>query len=167
MLINNDQACRFEKVAISKETVIVPFDINGPYAWDFEQIEELQKQLKHTLEVLNSERIEELNQFIEMNKVSKGVCKIERRKVPGYVYLLKSDNGLFKIGYSKNVLARVKQIQKNTPHSIEIICSIRTDDVRTLEEKLHDKYQAALTKYEWFLLSPQQVDEIKVLSAKE
>lgn len=167
MLINNDQACRFEKVTIGKETIMVPFDINGPYAWDFEQIEELQKQLKRTLEVLNSERIEELNQFIETNKASQKVRKVERRKVPGRVYLLKADNGLYKIGYSKNVQTRIKQIQKNTPHSIEIVCSIKTDDVRTLEAKLHDKYQAALTKYEWFLLSPQQVDEIKVLSAKE
>ena len=167
MLINNDQACRLEKVTIGNETVLVPFDINGPYAWDFEQIEELQKQLKRALEILDSERIEELNQFIETNETSQKNRKIKRNKVPGRVYLLKADNGLYKIGYSKNVQARIKQIQKNTPHSIEIVCSIETDEVRMLEGKLHDKYRAALTKYEWFLLSPDQVDEIKVLSNKE
>lgn len=84
-----------------------------------------------------------------------------RTKTQGYVYLLGADNGLFKIGKSKNVNARLADLNKQSPVSIEILHSFASEDYTTAEKELHKRYKNKRKVGEWFLLSDQDVENIR------
>ena len=81
-------------------------------------------------------------------------------KNAGYVYLLEYNN-LYKIGCSKNIDKRLHDLEKNTPHKINLIHSIKTDNKYKLENELHQKYKDKRSKGEWFSLSDSDIQNIK------
>ena len=58
----------------------------------------------------------------------------------GYVYLLIAENGWCKIGMSRNVKVRVKQLKIQFPFRTKLLHVIPTDDVVEAERKLHDVF---------------------------
>lgn len=85
----------------------------------------------------------------------------------GYVYLMWAENGMHKIGISKNVEQRRKNIERDIPVRVNIIHSFRSKDYRAVERNLHQKYSRERIRYEWFLLSQEQVDEIAKITDYE
>tara|TARA_B110000014_G_C19603517_1_gene319745 strand:+ start:187 stop:510 length:324 start_codon:yes stop_codon:yes gene_type:complete len=69
------------------------------------------------------------------------------------------EKSLFKIGWSKHILKRIKQLQTGNGYKLELYKSIESSD-SNLETKTHQ----ALAQYrvigEWFKLSKDQVDVI-------
>lgn len=70
----------------------------------------------------------------------------------GYVYLLKADNGLYKIGRSKSLDARIKQLGLILPYELELALVIETIDTTKLEQELHDHFADKRKRGEWFEL---------------
>jgi hypothetical protein len=83
---------------------------------------------------------------------------------PGFVYLLKSSEGYYKIGKTKDPKNRMKTFGLKLPMHVEYICLIESDDMGELETMLHIDYQSKRINGEWFDLTPEDVEYIKGLA---
>lgn len=88
-------------------------------------------------------------------------------KKSGFVYLMQSANGYYKIGISKDTRNRLKGLNRQFPIQIVIISQIKCHDRRKVEKLLHKKYAAKRAEYEWFNLDPEDVEWIKSLKNYE
>ena len=75
----------------------------------------------------------------------------------GSVYLLSADNGLTKIGVSKNVTQRLNAIQKISPCQIDLICFKSFEDAYRIENQLHSLFECQRIRNEWFKLSNEDI----------
>lgn len=85
----------------------------------------------------------------------------------GYVYLLRAENGIYKIGRSAIPEARINAYNTHSPIEIELICLIKTRDMHRLEAELHRKYAAKRGRGEWFVLEVEDVEYIKSLAQEQ
>lgn len=79
------------------------------------------------------------------------------RLVPGHVYLLRAENGLYKIGKAKVLDKRVETIGIQVPFEIEFVHSISCVDYHRAEKAIHDRFSRQRVKGEWFELTPEDV----------
>lgn len=87
----------------------------------------------------------------------------DRKKQSGYIYLITSKDGLYKIGLSKDVMSRIKTLGVTLPFEIEPIHTIKTDDMVGLEKELHSRFESKRIRGEWFALETDDVEYIKSL----
>ena len=86
------------------------------------------------------------------------LCQDDR---PGFVYLMWSETGLWKIGRAKSVEARLGGLNREIPIEIKVEHHFASRDYIKAEKVLHERYSNERVKYEWFRLSPEQVENIK------
>jgi hypothetical protein len=67
----------------------------------------------------------------------------------GTVYLI-TDGTFCKIGFAKDLAARLQTLQNATPYELRVVDAIQTDDVRGLEAFLHGLFAAKHHRNEWF-----------------
>jgi hypothetical protein len=118
----------------------------------------------HDIEEHNDEVHEELMaELAEHYWRKKHPNKIENptEKSEGWVYFLKADNGLTKIGRTKDLDKRMFHFTVKLPYKLEVIHSIKTDYTIQLEKRLHEKYDSFRVRGEWFALSDEHLEEIK------
>jgi hypothetical protein len=82
----------------------------------------------------------------------------------GYVYLLQSPTGYYKIGRTRDPSDRIKTFSVKLPFEVEYIIVISTFDMVKLETDLHHKYANKRIEGEWFELSSADVAYIKGLA---
>lgn len=90
----------------------------------------------------------------------------ERRrkpKKPGYVYLIRADNGYYKIGRTVNPAARLETLEVRLPFPIEALHIVSCQDMTGTEKELHAKFQDKRKDGEWFALTDEDVEYIKSL----
>lgn len=87
----------------------------------------------------------------------------KKAEKPGYVYLLKSDKGHYKIGRTVNPESRSKTFGIQLPFDVAFECLIKTENMFGLEVELHARFADKRTTGEWFDLSPEDVEYIKGL----
>lgn len=66
----------------------------------------------------------------------------------GYVYAIRSECGLIKIGWSNNPAKRLSKIQSDAPRKCELVGSI--PETREHEKSLHLRFSAFRERGEWF-----------------
>jgi len=76
-----------------------------------------------------------------------------QKRHPGYVYVVKSDTGHYKIGYTTDFKSRAKTFGVKLPVEIEFLVLIETPNCSGLESMLHTQYQHKRVNGEWFDLS--------------
>jgi hypothetical protein len=81
------------------------------------------------------------------------------RDDPGYVYIVQC-NEFFKIGKSKNVDGRVRDLQVGNPYKITIIRSFNVRAMSYCERFLHDWLIRKRINGEWFALTPDDIQWI-------
>jgi hypothetical protein len=81
----------------------------------------------------------------------------------GYVYLIRSVTGHYKIGYSRNPDDRLRTFSVKLPFEVEFEHLIPSDDMRADERMLHEKFEDKHVNGEWFDLAPEDVAYIKSL----
>lgn len=81
----------------------------------------------------------------------------------GYVYLVDSRAGYWKIGRSAVPVQRIGMLEVKLPYDLEVIALIETKNMYVLESRLHKKYAAKRAKGEWFRLTPEDIAFIKSL----
>jgi hypothetical protein len=106
-------------------------------------------------------RIAEMEEFEQRQDISKTGKK---PKTSGYIYLIRSDNKGFKIGYTTNPKNRITTLEVKLPFAIEYECLIKTDDIAALEKDLHTQFADKRINGEWFDLSEDDVKYIKSLA---
>lgn len=91
--------------------------------------------------------------------------KARRDSLPkdGYIYLLESDQNIYKIGYTKNPDRRAATFGLQLPFSVRVKHLIPTNHMRIAEKQLHDKYSKYRVNGEWFRLNDSHVEEIMEL----
>lgn len=71
-----------------------------------------------------------------------------------YVYLIRcSENNFYKIGISKNVETRLKQIQTTSPDKVFIVHKYESSYASKIEKALHNFFKSYHRNNEWFELS--------------
>ena len=84
----------------------------------------------------------------------------------GFVYLIQSDgNNFFKIGYSKKLLARIKDIQVGNPFKIALVHRVFSLNAAELERALHKYYADYLVRGEWYELTSSMVRNFPAIAA--
>lgn len=94
---------------------------------------------------------------------TKRKTKKKPRPKPGYVYLFKADNGVYKIGQSVDPDARITSLGVKLPYELESVHRIETHDMNELESDLHDRFADKRLEGEWFELTESDVDYIREL----
>jgi len=69
------------------------------------------------------------------------------------VYLIRGNDGKYKIGTSKNPEKRIKPVQTGNPDQLKIIETYTSINATKIEVALHNKYSYARNVGEWFDLS--------------
>lgn len=100
-------------------------------------------------------------------QVSSNRKKQKNIKDSGYVYFLKADNGLIKIGRSKNLDKRLDHFTTKLPYKLKLVHQIKTNDTNKLEKHFHELYSNRRIRGEWFDLSNDTMQEIKDIYPKE
>ena len=84
-----------------------------------------------------------------------------KRNMPGWVYILTGDNGLYKIGSTKRIEKRVWEISHYSGIKCAIYFFSRTENMNKLEKRLHRIFAAKRVFGEWFDLS--SIDLLSVI----
>ena len=85
------------------------------------------------------------------------------RKFPGYVYLIKSETGHYKIGRTNNPDNRMRAFGIKLPFRVHYEHLIKSKDMCALETELHQRFAQKRLDGEWFNLSDEDVAYIKSL----
>ena len=91
--------------------------------------------------------------------------KILSKTIPGYIYLIASEQGEYKIGRTRNVRDRYKMIRIHLPFPVSIVHIIKSDDYIKAEIALHARYAAKRLNGEWFRLSEEDVAQFKAIAS--
>lgn len=85
------------------------------------------------------------------------------RATDGFVYVLRSDAGYYKIGRARDVAARIKGIAVFVPFAITTIHVIKTDNMFKLERGFHRAYDQAGKRIrgEWYALTEDDIDLLR------
>ena len=132
-------------------------------------IQAIIKGLSNFLKTNSPVEISDLNKQIRDQFKRKEIKSAEKdsiieNKNYGVVYLLKIKNKpQYKIGVTKDLNKRLNQISPKMPFELKIEHKIESDNIYSLEEKLHNKFEDKQIKGEWFKLNENDVSYIKSL----
>lgn len=90
-----------------------------------------------------------------------GVQKIAQG---GFVYLMHSSSGHYKIGASANPQSRLRSLRTASPFVIRLLHTVHTGDMYEAEKTLHTRYAGKRVNNEWFELSDFDVQAILALT---
>ena len=87
---------------------------------------------------------------------------VENRKniVKGSAYVIKC-GGLYKIGATQNIYARIKNMQVANPTECELLFTLKSDDMYLTERLLKSKYGRVNMRGEWFKLTALDVFNLR------
>jgi hypothetical protein len=84
---------------------------------------------------------------------------------PGYIYVLKSATGLYKIGRTANPTSRLYSLRCADP-TIEPVLFVLTRGAVTLEAALQARHESSRMRGEWFALKASDIEQIKAAWTK-
>lgn len=137
---------RYQDIADAVETMLLYLDLGKEYV-DAIHKEGLDEKLNHRYEP-------------QPKKVV-----IPPKPRAGYVYLIKSPSSSYKIGRTIDPDNRMKVFSVKLPFEVEYVALIQTDDMKTLETSLHQRFAHLHINGEWFALTPADVEYIKGLAS--
>lgn len=69
------------------------------------------------------------------------------------VYLIRGNDGRYKIGIAKNPKQRIRQLQTGNSDPLELIGTYESENASKIETALHNRYSHVRNVGEWFDLS--------------
>jgi len=87
----------------------------------------------------------------------RGQAKPLAPQCPGYIYLIKGDAGLYKVGKSKHPDARHYSLVSTMPFPVEIVSSYKVPDMKPAELSWHTRFASKRVNGEWFRLTAEDV----------
>lgn len=80
----------------------------------------------------------------------------------GYVYVLRSASGEYKIGRAKNPADRLKTFGVQLPFKVAYELVISSDDYKLFEAQLHERFVSKRTAGEWFDLTQDDIESLRI-----
>lgn len=135
------------------------------------EFEELVEYCKRYYATHSDETIEAYNRRIYDDWATKEQTRQSLNSTPtpkpkrasGFLYLVKSDRGYYKIGKTKNPDDRQRTFGVQLPFEVEFVHVIESDAYHWAEEQLHARFSGQRIKGEWFDLTEEDVAWIKSL----
>lgn len=112
-------------------------------------------QIDSFYEHTSFDKIDEYNLSISEKKETQ-----EANIQDGYIYLLKSENGYYKIGKTIQLDTRIKTIMREYPVYIERVHFFKTSQLTKVESFLHSLFSEFRLQGEWFKLEKSHLDFI-------
>lgn len=156
------------KAALEKQRQEIYADLNGVVQTAVERGVEsgIQKNVT-TLQQIEDERksLERERERIDarlqrLKEAETTVRTRQPRTRSGYVYLLQSDNGYWKIGRTANPDDRLRTFNVKLPFKVSYKRLIKASDMYELEARLHTTYARCRVDGEWFRLTDADVNAI-------
>lgn len=97
------------------------------------------------------------------NRHADEICndKVDRRILEGFIYLIRSETGCTKIGYSVNPSSRIREIKKQRQENMWFIGIFRCNDYQSHEAFLHKFFDISrIGQTEWFNLTAADVRSV-------
>lgn len=145
-----------------------------PYSMDFEQFYDRTKTLHRAHKFMQQDELtkpdwlakfaDDLASNTRPPKPMPEPKVKKKSEKPGYVYLLKSDKGFWKIGRTVDPENRGKTFGIQLPFEVSFECLIKADNMMLLEAELHHRFDHKRINGEWFDLTPEDVEYIKGLA---
>jgi hypothetical protein len=136
----------------------------GGYLLTREELKDLHEGVLAFLGFHGDDAVEEYNTEIDEKRERRMKEEAEqakpRRAVPGYVYLICAENGLYKIGKAKDIKKRLNPFSVKFPMEWKLVHSFHSDDYSSAEEELHWQYHDKRAVGEWFKLEHEDVEHI-------
>lgn len=97
------------------------------------------------------------------------VNRIPAMPIGEYVYIIQDITltGWYKIGHTNNPMKRLVRFEVTLPINLNVVHIITCEDRRQLERLLHHKYADKRQRGEWFALSANDVEYLKVTYRSE
>lgn len=76
----------------------------------------------------------------------------------GFVYLIRAENGLVKIGMTSNFNLRICNLRAQSPIGITVLFSAEVLNMNSTEHILHTMFQHLYSHGEWFRLTQQDIE---------
>lgn len=144
-----------------KEDGLYLNDCHG-YVMEYEQVKEVCKGLLNYAEK-HKEELEQhnINTELKYEKIMNGEYDSPpKEKSKAYIYLLEC-GGKYKIGVSKNIDRRIKELDRR-PFKVNLLAkSDLINDPYIVEQKLHDWVKADRISGEWFDFSQEKLKVVK------
>lgn len=86
----------------------------------------------------------------------------------GFIYILLSEHGYYKIGKTVNLTTRFTRLRKKYKFTFELVCAVHLPNMCWVtEQQLLYKYRAKRVKgmKDWFTLSQEDIDYVKGLAS--
>ena len=160
-LINNIIIFSFAHLA--SETILLAPKDQGGFVIDKKKWEAYVKLGNFFFDVVSVEEIDLYNRREDSKYIEKRSC---RKKKSGFVYVILSNN-YYKIGQTKNLNTRLNELNRTCPDGIELITSVFSEDVKSLEESFHHRFSSKRVHSEWFELDDNDIAYIKSFSIAE
>lgn len=133
----------------------------GGFILPRETFEEVVSYWRKFYDTTTDEEIEHINENQHLYRPSYGVpSKPQKQNSTGIVYVL-AGNGFYKIGKTTNLRARLSQLTPKLPFEVELIHTIKTEDIDSLEEFLHEQFAGKRVNGEWFRLDENDIKALK------
>ena len=118
--------------------------------------------------ILSKTRLAKINKIAkkyyqkEFKEGMQGIRLMPSKNYSGYVYVIRIDE-FYKIGISKNIKNRIRNIESSSPRQTELIFSKKFDNYLKIEETLHERFKNKQVKNEWFKLTEDDLTYIRNL----
>lgn len=86
-----------------------------------------------------------------------------RDHIVGFMEDLTLPSRFYKIGKAADVDRRLTELDAGTPHKLELVTTIESDDPETVEHRLHRIFRMSQVSGEWFKLISNAVNSLKAL----
>lgn len=85
---------------------------------------------------------------------------IRKKRKSRFVYFLREEFGLTKVGIAVDIESRINQIQTSYPYRLDLLALIDSDHARSIELKIHTQYEHKRHRGEWFELSYSEINDV-------
>lgn len=123
----------------------------------------LAKFKQATIEIEEESRIPKPIDQKKLDREARKQAKNEQSIIDekaGFIYILKSENGFYKIGKAKDLQSRVTAWKHEFPIKIDLIHSFACKDRTLVENFLHNKYSKKRLQREWYKLNDEDISWI-------
>jgi predicted GIY-YIG superfamily endonuclease len=103
-------------------------------------------------------KMEELDAVEWLHSLARKASANEPKENSGFIYILKSSNGYYKIGRAKEVNVRVAAWKTVFPIKIKLVNSFACKNRMAVENALHNKYAKKRLEREWYKLEKEDVN---------